>query len=153
MNTNASVREIVQDIELPVEKATVFSLLVTPSAICSWWGASQAIVIPEQGGLWIATWGSNNDRPDYITAAQIGVFNPPSRLVLTNFKYHSSSGPLPFKAEFAVEFALLPADNGSLLTVVQSGFPLDAVADAHLAACQKGWKATFDGIKRFLGEH
>ena len=150
MNTKTKLREIAQEIELAAEPAMVFSILHTPSAICLWWTASQAIVIAHRGGLWVATWGPNNDRPDYITAATIDVFEPPYRLVLNRFRYHSSSEPLPFQADFTVEFTLKPVKGGTLLRVLQSGFPMDAAADNYFAACRQGWRNTFENIKRFV---
>lgn len=43
-------------IELPVEPDAAFDLLITPSAIRPWWGASGAIILPEQGGTWAGWW-------------------------------------------------------------------------------------------------
>lgn len=56
--------------------ATVFAALITPSQIRGWWSASRAIVIPKTGGIWCATWGENEDEPDYISSATIEVFEP-----------------------------------------------------------------------------
>jgi uncharacterized protein YndB with AHSA1/START domain len=67
----------------PATPERVFALLHTPSAIRGWWGASRAIVLVEPGGTWTATWGESEDDPDYVTAATIGDFDPPRRMVLT----------------------------------------------------------------------
>jgi uncharacterized protein YndB with AHSA1/START domain len=48
-------------------QAAVFRLLLTPSAIREWWGVSRDIVTPEQGGIWVAAWGEDEDDPDYVT--------------------------------------------------------------------------------------
>jgi hypothetical protein len=34
--------------------------------------------------------------------------------------------------------------------VTQSGFPDEPVADAFLAACVRGWRETFIGLRRHL---
>jgi hypothetical protein len=42
--------------------------------------------------------------------------------------------------------------NGSLLRVVQDGFPADSIADEFYAGCEVGWKNTFEGIEWYLGD-
>jgi len=129
----------------------LFSLLHTPSAIRQWWGADKVIVIPMTEGFWAAVWGTDEDAPDYITAATIRVFEPPARMLLTDFKYHARSGPLPFDAVFETDFVVEAVSDGSQLTVTQRGFPSGPEADNYYAACKKGWAETFAGIRRFLG--
>lgn len=127
----------------------VFRLLVTPSDIRGWWSASRAIVLPERGGSFAATWGAEDD-PDYVTIATIRAFEPPARLVLADYRYRAKTGPLPFEADFVTEFLVIPEDRGARLRVTQDGFPCDARADAFYAGCERGWKDTFDGIRRHL---
>jgi len=99
----------------------------------------------------MAAWGENEDAPDYITAATIKVFDPPRRLVLGDFRYYARSGPLPFEADFNTEFSVRPNAEGTLLRVVQDGFPVESVADDFYAGCERGWRDTFTGIRRYLG--
>jgi len=132
----------------PVER--VFALLHTPSAIRAWWGAARAIVIAREGGLWSAAWGADEDAPDYITTATLRVFDPPRRLAFADYRYFAKTGPLPFRAEFVTEFTVTPHGEGAVLRVVQDGFPCDSAADEFYAACERGWKETFAGIRRFL---
>jgi uncharacterized protein YndB with AHSA1/START domain len=126
--------------------------LIRPSAIRRWWGASSAIVLPAAGGLWVATWGTAEDEPDYITAATIQHFEPARRLALGNYRYHAKSGALPFQAELITEFLIRPSGALTELQVTQAGFPAGPEADAHLQACKDGWRATFAGIRRYLAE-
>src|SRR4051812_17911923 len=63
-------RCLTHETDLPVPPEKVFALLHTPSAIRACWGTSQAIVVPKEGGFWIASWGPM-DNPDYITAFKI----------------------------------------------------------------------------------
>jgi uncharacterized protein YndB with AHSA1/START domain len=138
-------------VELPVPPERAFAALITPSAIRSWWQADRAVVVAEPGGAWAAAWGAAEDDPDYATAATLEVFEPPRRLVLADYRYRARPGRLPFEADFRVELTLRPADGvGSVLEVVQSGFPAGPEADAHLAGCETGWRETLEGLRRFL---
>lgn len=137
-------------IELPAGPNEVFRILITPSAIRQWWNADRAIVIASQGGIWAAAWGQKEDDPDYVTAATIKVFDPPHRLVLADSRYYAKSGQPPFDAEMTTEFVVEESPNGATLRVIQDGFPADTVADEFYAACETGWKTTFDNIKQYL---
>lgn len=128
----------------------LFALLVTPSAIRDWWGAARVIVLPGSGGTWAAAWGSEEDAPDYVTTATMRVVDPPRRLLLTDYRYHARWEPAPLDAAFETEFVVSPAPEGARLRVAQSGFPAGDAGDAFLAACDRGWRDTFAGIRRHL---
>jgi uncharacterized protein YndB with AHSA1/START domain len=128
----------------------LFAILHTPSAIREWWGAARAIVVPEPGGIWIAAWGTDENRPDYVTAATMHVFAPPNRIVFDNYQYHARNGALPFDADFVTEFLVEPRGDQTMLRVTQDGFPDEAIADDFYAGCEIGWRETFKGIRRFL---
>ncbi len=129
----------------------MFDLLITPSAIRRWWGASRAIVDAREGGVWTAAWGDEDD-PDHVSTATLVEFDPPRRLAMKYGGYYAKSGALPFKfADDALTiFTIEPSGNGSILRVEQTGFPCDPVADEFYAACQTGWKNTFAGIREYL---
>ena len=135
---------------LPGTQGEVFALLCTPSAIRGWWSAARAIVLPERGGVWAATWGKSEDDPDFVTAATIRAIDPPRRLVLADYRYRARGGPLPFRAEFVTEFVVTPHELGAVLRVTQDGFPSGPEADAFYDACRKGWRDTFAGIRNYL---
>jgi len=145
-----ATRKHVHEERLSAAPDRVFAILHTPSAIRAWWGAARAIVLPRDGGIWMAAWGADEDSPDYITSARIKVFDPPRRLVLGDFVYYAKTGPLPFQAEFTTEFSVSDSPNGAVLKVVQDGFPIDSVADDFYAGCETGWTNTFAGIRRYL---
>lgn len=148
--TAMPTRSHVHEEEFPVSPAELFAILHTPSAIREWWGAARAIVLAEVGGTWAAVWGEDEDAPDYITVAAITVFDPPHRMVLSDYRYQSKDGPLPFEADFTTAFTVEPAGDGAKLRVVQDGFPTDSAADAFYEDCRTGWANTFAGIRRFL---
>ena len=100
-----------------------------------------------------AAWGEDEDHPDYVTAANIQVFEPPYRLLLTDFRYYARTGPLPFRANFTTEFIVEPRPGGSILRVSQTGFPNDPIADDFYEGCERGWRETFESIRRFVDEH
>jgi uncharacterized protein YndB with AHSA1/START domain len=136
----------------PTSPERLFALLHTPSAIRGWWGVARAVVLAQEGGVWAAAWGANEDDPDYITAATIRAFEAPRRLVLADYRYRARSGPLPFDANFVTEFLVLPRAEGAALRVIQDGFPVTPEADTFYAGCERGWRETFAGIRRYLSE-
>lgn len=129
--------------------AQVFKALTTPSAIRQWWSASRAIVIPANNGVYDVAWGPEDD-PEYVSAAVIKLYNPPHQLQLHQYRYASQDGPLPFDATIEVHFTLEPHPEGTVITVVQSGFPDDSSADDFYAACQKGWRDTLRALSEFV---
>ena len=146
MQTRKHVHEEV----LPASQEKVFSILHTPSAIRQWWLAARAVVLAERGGVWAAAWGESEDDPDFVTVATIQEFDPPSRIVLADYRYRAKDSPPPFDAEFVIEFLVTPHDKGAVLRVTQDGFPAGPEADDFYADCQRGWKDTFDGMRRYL---
>jgi uncharacterized protein YndB with AHSA1/START domain len=145
-------RKHVHEESFPVSPQKLFALLHTPSAIRRWWGVARAVVLPQPGGVWAAAWGDSEDDPDYITVATIREFEPPQRMVLSDYRYRARGGPLPFKADFVTEFVVLPHPEGAVLRVTQDGFPVACEADEFYAGCEKGWRDTFTGIRRYLAE-
>jgi uncharacterized protein YndB with AHSA1/START domain len=137
------------EIVLSATPAEVFRALHTPSAFCIWRQASRAIVMPEPGGIWAAAWGDEGD-PDYVTVATLKVFEPPRRLVMSDYRYRAKSGPLPFQVDFVTEFVVAPHPAGAKLRVTQDRFPCDAIADDFYAACENGWHATLEGLRMYF---
>lgn len=143
-------RNITQSITLNQSSELVFDALIRPSLIKKWWSAAHAVIIPETGGLYAVTWGEDEDAPDYISAATIRTYEYPKRLWLTDYRYASKNGALPFQTEMDTEFLLEPQGDQVKLTVRQSGFPDEAVADDFYAACVKGWEDTLAGFKKVV---
>jgi uncharacterized protein YndB with AHSA1/START domain len=143
-------RTHVHEEAFPVAPEGMFALLHTPSAVRAWWGAARLVVLPEPGGFWGAAWGDDEDDPDYVTVATIRDFDPPRRMLLTDYRYRTKSGGLPFEADFQTEFLVTPTGQGSVLRVSQAGFPQGPQADAFYTACETGWRNTFAGIRRHL---
>jgi uncharacterized protein YndB with AHSA1/START domain len=148
---HANTRCHVHEERFAVPQRRLFEILHTPSAIRDWWSAARVIVLAEPGGTFAATWGGSEDDPDYVTVARIRDFEPPVRMVLTDYRYRAKSGPLPFEANFVTEFTVRSeSPAASILRVAQDGFPAGREGEAFFAACDRGWRDTFAGIRRYL---
>lgn len=145
-------REITQEYAINSDPDTVFDALISPGMIQKWWFASSAIVLPEEGGIYAVTWGDDIDQPDYISVANIAKMVKPELLLLTDFRYRSKDGSLPFEADLDVEFTLEPDDSGTKLSVKQRGFPDDAIADEFYNGCVQGWIETMTSFKNVVEE-
>lgn len=113
-------RQISQQITINRAITDVFHALITPSQIKQWWSAT------------------------------IAEYKPPVRIHLTDYKYLSVEGGLPFEASMDTEFRLAIHNGSTLLTVIQSGFPDKPAADDFYQACVTGWIDTLQSIKRML---
>lgn len=130
----------------------VFNALIQPSMIKKWWHATSVIVLPEVGGFYVASWGINEDDPDYISYASIKAIEPPVRLELSYDKYYAKENPLPFNAHMEATFLLETISGETHLSVRQTGFPSSVAADDYYQACVKGWEDTFNSLKKVLEE-
>ncbi|QQS40314.1 MAG: SRPBCC domain-containing protein [Acidobacteriota bacterium] len=144
-------RSHIYQIDLEADPETVFDALITPSAICGWWGASTAIVLPEEGGFWNAAWGEPDD-PDYITFHRITEYDYPNVIELDETRYYTKFESPPFDLNVKARFEVDPiSDRLTSIRVIQSGFPQDEIADEFYAACEKGWHDTFEGLRKYIG--
>lgn len=148
--TQAAVRAMTEIVAISATCQQVFDALITPSAISTWWQANRAIVFPEQNGIWVASWGDDIDDPDYLTAARMTQFDPPNRIVMSDYNYRSKFGELPFQASFVTTFDITATDEGCTLRVSQSGFPLDPVADNFYRGCCIGWQTSLKQLRDFV---
>ena len=147
-----ATRRHVHEESFPVPAIKLFEALVTPSAIRSWWGAAKAIVLPEPGGTWVASWGENENDPDYISSFKILDYEPPVRLLLGEGKYFARDGQPPFEMDkMTTEFVVEEQGPGiCALRITQDGFPSEKVADDFYEACVIGWTNTFEGIRKYF---
>jgi uncharacterized protein YndB with AHSA1/START domain len=147
-----ATRRHVQEEPFAVSAERMFEALITPGAIRQWWGASKAIVLPEVGGTWVASWGEVEDDPDYISSFRILEFEPPNRLTLGDGKYFARNGQPPFEMDkMTTEFHILErGPEMCSLRIKQDGFPSEKVADDFYEACVIGWNNTFEGIRKYF---
>ncbi len=135
-----------------VSPERMFAALITPSSIRQWWGADKAIVLPQVGGTWVASWGENENEPDYISSFKIVEIDPPNRLMLGEGKYFARDGQPPFEMDkMTTEFIVEDRGPGMCsLRITQDGFPSEIVADDFYEACVIGWNNTFEGIRKYF---
>jgi uncharacterized protein YndB with AHSA1/START domain len=145
------MRTITESVEVACGPEQLFRTLHTPTEICIWWNTRTAIVVPQRDGLWIGTWGKDEDHPDYITAARLSQFDPPHRMVMSDVEYWANGErTVPFARQLVTEYRVEPTSGGSRLTVTQTGFPDEAIADEFYQGCCHGWKETLAAIKDFF---
>lgn len=81
----------------------------------------------------------------------------PERMVAYRWNNDDASGASP--AEFDAErstlftFTLEPADGGTLLTVVETGFEVTSDPAANMASHQQGWTMELDKLVELLESH
>jgi hypothetical protein len=71
-------------------------------------------------------------------------------LTLSDYKYDTRKGGLPFEADFVVRFEIESNEKSTILHVYQSGFPSSTDADEFYAACDNGWTDVLNNIRSFL---
>lgn len=145
-------RQVSKEIHIEAPKEIVFEALLTPSKIRSWWHADRAIVLPQTNGVYVIAWGENEDQPGFISAGVIKEYTANKRLLLSDFRYFASDGPLPFEANFEILFTLTGNATTTTLTVLQTGIPNEAAADEYFDACLQGWTDTLNSLKQVV-EH
>ncbi|QYO63504.1 SRPBCC family protein [Leptolyngbya sp. 7M] len=128
----------------------MFDILLKPSAVKTWWGATSVTIVPEVGGILSAVWG-NEDEPDRHLQANIIELERPERLVLKCLKHSSYGKDLPFNfADDAVTIFQVKQNGGECtLRVEQTGFPCVGEADQLFSECGDEWKTIFESIRKF----
>lgn len=145
------MRSIRETIDVACSDQRLFQALISPSDICMWWNARTAIVLPREGGFWTATWGKDENDPEYITFARLTQFEPSRRLVMADFEYLAKGQPpLPFARDLSTEFAIESAGDAAILTVTQSGFPDSTEADEFFRGCCQGWTNTLQSLRDYF---
>lgn len=146
-----TTREITHSEVFTANADVLFTMLITPSSIRGWWGVARAIVIAEEGGIYALTWGDDEDKPDYSSIGDIVTYMPGKTFEISNYRYTALTGKHPFSIkDMVVRFEMLPEGERTKLTVINSGFPTDKIADEFYNGCVQGWKDTFAGIRNFL---
>lgn len=129
----------------------LFEALHTPSQIRIWWGASKVIVIPQPNGAFAATWGENEDDPDYAVTSVLSTYDPPTRSVMTDSRYYAKAGPLGFDSDYAIEYRVTAHEQGALLHLTHTGIPSIPEADEYFAGCDVGWRQCLANLHELLG--
>jgi hypothetical protein len=142
-----STRTQWHEIELPVQPAALFNLLLSPKGIRGRWNKTAAVVT-EVDGAWVIAWGARESDPDYVSGARIKSFQAP-KLVKLAFEYsRARSGLLPFARGMTAELTIQQKGQGALLRITLAGLPTDN--DEYFNACADGWRAALQGLGAML---
>ncbi|MEX0648938.1 MAG: SRPBCC domain-containing protein [Balneolaceae bacterium] len=140
-------RSIIKEVTISQSADATFDTLITPSLIKKWWLASGLVIIPQNDGLTMTIWNDEEDHKDYISEAKIKEYLRPERLLLTDIKYTSKKGHLPFNVDLNAEFTIQPKGEHVKLILKQTGFPEDADSDKFFKSCNTEWEKTLICLK------
>ena len=93
------------------------------------------------GGLWTVTFGPSEDQL-YEHRSVFEVVDPPRRILLAT----TESRPDGSSFDFSVEFTFEELDGRTRMTVIQSGFPTEALREEH----GRGVPRAFDRLERAI---
>ncbi len=78
-------------------------------------------------------------------------FERPRAIVFDEGVYIAKLDPPPFELDTTTKFEIEPrGETSCILRVLQTGFPVDPIADDFYAACEVGWRNTFAGIETYF---
>lgn len=137
MSTDQIEREIT--INAPVER--VWALITEPEHVGTWFGDAGATIDLRPGGAIEFRWKQHGDSLGTVVAVE-----PPRRFAYRWVSLTSSRGQAPTDTNSTlVEFTLEPAEQGTRVRVVESGFDaLDCTAEERadaLTGNTRGWRA------------
>ena len=127
----------------------MFEVLITPSAIRSWWGATSVVIDPRKGGSWVTSSGEGEPGSAFINSFEIFEYEPPSRILLGSGKYYAGNN-WPIRTNMTTELLIEPQPAGCILRIVQELAPADPLLDDYFDACVVGWQNSFEGIRNYL---
>lgn len=131
----------------------LFDALHTPSALRSWWNADRVIIIPRKNGMYAAAWGEDEDDPEYVSSGIYGVYDPPYKSILVDFRYYAKSDPADFEDLMSVTYEITSRDSEAHLQLTHAGFPEGAEADAYFEACTQGWVTSLKSLKTYVEQY
>ena len=139
-----SVRRTIR-IDAPIEK--VWAAVTEPDHISRWFGRA-AFDGTGVGALGTLTWDDHGSIPIRIEAVEA------PRLISYRWSNDDALGTFPENLDEAhstvFTFTLEPIDEGTLLTVVETGFENTSDAAANLEDHRGGWDAELDKLVALL---
>lgn len=141
-------RKIEKEIRINNQGGKVFKALTDPGLIKKWWGASQAIVVPDENGIYALSWGTDPNTPDHITTARINEYKPYVKLSLKNFTRF-----LPSRDEQTgtdLRFKIDCQSNYCILKVEHLGFPEKKNAVELFEYWNKEWDRILSSLKQVV---
>ena len=143
----SDTRIIERSVRVKASPAIIFNAIISPSLIKQWWYVHTAIVVPELNGIYALAWGESIDRPDYVTVSRLSEYEFGKKISMANESYFSPHGDLPFNSDLVATLSLEVDGAETILKVLQTGIPTDAVADDFYEGTVKGWETTLLSLK------
>ncbi len=135
--------------QLPATPEEVFDAYTDPEKQKIWFsildeepGIVEITVDLRVGGLWDSTWGPDRDTLFHEVQTFLEI-DRPHRLVTES----TGSDPSGTSMTTRVVATFEPTDAGTLMTVVQTGFPTPEVRDFFQTTA---WEGAFDRIEAYL---
>lgn len=152
-------RRFVFDLDLDADPDTVWRALTDPTEIVRWF-ATEALVVPGEGGSLEWAWEPGGRWPHRISG-----WEPGRRLTLAQLAdrpFDLNGEPVdPSLAEprqIAIEFTLAPragadGQTATRLRIVHSGFGTGQAWDDELDGISNGWSYELGGLAHYLARH
>lgn len=141
-------RKIEKQIRINNQGGKVFKALTDPGLIKKWWGASQAIVVPDENGIYALSWGTHPDTPDHITTARISEYKPYVNLGLKNFTRFTPNRDEQTGTD--LKFLIDCQSNYCTLKVQHWGFPQENHADELFDYWNNEWDKILSSLKQVV---
>ena len=134
---------IVRETEIAALPERVWEILTQAEYVGRWFGADKAEIYLRPGGSFVMTWAEHG-----VGLARVERVEEPA---LFSFRWALEPGVEPKPGEETlVEFTLAPRGDGTLLTVVESGFSkLDRPADKQEWQRERnvdGWRQVLEAV-------
>ncbi|HVF30936.1 MAG TPA: SRPBCC domain-containing protein [Pyrinomonadaceae bacterium] len=139
--------KLAEDFGVSAER--MFEVLMTLTAIRSWFGASTAIVEAREGSSWMTAWGEDESGLEFVTSFGILKFEPPARVLLGYGKLRNEDR-WPIATNITTDLVVEPTSTGCTLRIIQELDPHDELLDEYFDACVTGWQNSFEGIRNYL---
>jgi len=132
-----------------VSPERMFKILITPTAVRGWFGASTAIIDPREGGSWVAAFGAGARDTEFVSSFAILKFDPPKRMLLGSGKLFTEN-KWPIVTNMTTDLIIEPHASGCTFRIIQELDPYDELLDDYFDACVAGWQNSFEGIRNYL---
>lgn len=132
--------EVRRTIEIRAARERVWAALTQPEELLRWFPSEYAAVDLRPGGLASFVWDESADE------AVVDVVEPLSRFV---FRWRPAGLDRPYTT---VSFELDEIENGTRLTLVESGFASlpDQIAERSRGENDEGWREELEELKTYL---
>lgn len=139
-------KKITKEIRINTQGGQVFKTLIDPGLVKKWWKASQAIIIPDEDGIYALSWGSNPETPDNIITARIREYMPYVKLGLSDFTHFSPAKDQ--KTGSTVNFVIDCHSNYCVLTLEHYGF--DRETTDVFEHWENEWEKALNSLKEIV---